>query len=125
MSNKKWWEDLEVTVKQWDLGPTPLINGMFTTQDRLERYPDSYNNHRVVLKHMGTGWGIMDAHFCLSKDGSWVYGRPSDEDGQEWVDKNRWQDPQNAIDFYRGWLLSFMTQATKSPDQVFGDLMTS
>lgn len=106
----EWWEDLEVKTTRYDLGPIPILNGIITNQERFDKFPDMRERHNVVVEFRGraSGWAISDRFKCLGKSGEWAFlpfGEMSIEDG---VKKLRWQDPQEAIAFYKSWLREFM-----------------
>lgn len=104
----EWWEDLEVKPTRYDLGPVLELNGRKTTGALLERYPDDYRRYRIELCDRGAGWGIFNSSMCLNKAGGWVWFRPVGDITDEWIEQHRWQDPQEAIAFYKAWLREFM-----------------
>jgi len=94
----EWWEDLAVMPTRYDLGRLP---------------GDPINTRwRVILDRGRRGWAITDAVHDLNKSGKWSLS--SSYDGSdEWIAQHRWQDPQEAIVFYRVWLREFMEKELK------------
>ena len=108
----EWWRNIEARPIAYDLGPAPIIDK--GQPEEGANISDHACNWRVSLRRGAHGWMIFDAGLCLNKSGEWVHFMPEElYTIDEWIEQHRWQDPEEAIAFYKAWLVEFMEKEGK------------
>ena len=102
--------DLLALACEFDLGPEPVINGVWCW---WQRWPESARRQHVYAKNMGNPnnkphhdcWGIFREGYtsCLNKLGEWEYqGMPSGRE-TDFYKRCRYSSAHEAIAYYFRW----------------------